>query len=597
MPKLKFKKSKVLFLTAFIFLPLFCSFVYSVQGQDEVVEIQQELSKKQKARQVNLLYKQAIRAYKNNDFDLSVEEFSKILQLEPNHKKAKKYIEILIPRKKDKFQSDEEKRKAALLKRQAAVDKKQQLRQIATLYKKAIKAYKFADLDLSEKKFKEILSLDPGHKNASKYLDKFIPKKRKKLESKEQSKLQKEKKVVLAEKSKEILKEKQRKVNIFYKEAIAAYKAGDFVVSEDKFKNILAVDPGNKKAKKYLEIYLPRKIRAIASQEERKKSILAKLARKRAQKELRELQNKERKESVLDRKAEKLKIKELKKQEAIERKRKAKEQAKKRRDEAIAKKQERAEAKKREKEKKIAEKRERIEAKKRDKEERIAQRQKEKEEALARKGHKTKQEKILEKIKAKQERLNKKKVDKINRLIVQQQKVLEKRNNKLSKLLEKKVRLQKQNLINEEKKAQIVQGELGKLKEKAEAAKAKGEKKYIQSLYSLASFAAKKRLYEDSIDAFNTILDIDSSQLKARDYVNIHIPKLKRKDEIIKKKKRKIERNHEINSLYIDALKKLQDGNYKEAKESFVEILVINPKDKHSKMFLDDYIPFLQDQK
>lgn len=180
--------SRVIFFAALIFL----SWFGSLQAQP--------------VEDVKNIYRQAISFYQQGQFEDAAQAFARVLEMDPAHKGAALYLEKKIPcainriearkrlaqeraleqvgrqRKKQAVQADSFLKKTeAKQNQQCAVTEKklndQLTRQIQAktdqLYKRAVRAYHSKDYKNADTLFKEVLLLNPKHKNAKAYLKKI----------------------------------------------------------------------------------------------------------------------------------------------------------------------------------------------------------------------------------------------------------------------------------------------------------------------------------------------------------------------------------------------------------------------------------------
>ncbi len=104
--------------------------------------------------------------------------------------------------------------------------------QIAYLYKEARGKFLKRDYDTATALFRAILQLDPGQKEAREYLDVKIPQ------------------ILLNDKTDKI-----------YKDGLQCFDIEDYEQAAKLFKQVLVLDPGQKKAKEYLETKIPPKLK------------------------------------------------------------------------------------------------------------------------------------------------------------------------------------------------------------------------------------------------------------------------------------------------------------------------------------------------
>jgi tetratricopeptide (TPR) repeat protein len=290
-----------------------------------------ELARNEK---INSLYKEATSLYSQGKLDEVKILFNQVLSLNPNHKKAKNYLENKIPNRIKKLQEAE--RKRVELEEKQAIKK-----EIDFHYNKAISYYRDKSYDLAIQEFNKVLELSPQHKSAQDYLDKKIPAKIEAAERKRQRELKKQleaekrrqEKLKREREAKEELerKEQQRrlreKIQSFNKEGKNLYRNKNYDEAIAKFREVLKFDPENKTALTYLKL-IPKRIEEEKERLEREKQ--------------RRLKVEQRKKERLERK----KQRELKRQKR-EKERKQKEEIRKKKKE-----QERLEKEKMEKSKK-----------------------------------------------------------------------------------------------------------------------------------------------------------------------------------------------------------------------------------------------------
>lgn len=243
-----------------------------VNPQEAVKEAKKaaKIKKRLDADRVSSLYKEAFRCLYNEDYEKSISIFKEILVLEPREVKARQYIEARIP---SEF--------------------------IKVLYDKAISAFNKADYEEAIKIFYKILALDPGQKEAKEYIDKKISPvlnglrikslreeaKNSFASAKYEESLLKFKEILAIEPNEPEAREyievripaslMALKVKALYKDALSDFSMADYKSAEAKFRGILALVPGELKAKEYVyekipQVYRDLKIKSIL--EEAKKA-------------------------------------------------------------------------------------------------------------------------------------------------------------------------------------------------------------------------------------------------------------------------------------------------------------------------------------
>gem|GEM_PF-4562845 len=159
---------------------------------------------------VDFLYEQAVVSFTKQDYEVAQQLFKEILDLEPTHKEARNYLNNRIPAELE------------IIKRE----------KIKPLYREALKTFKDRDYEVSREYFLKILEIDPEHQQANHYANDIIPK--------------------LITKG---------KIKTLYQEALASYKAKDFETAGQFYEEIISLDPEQKKARLYLDKYIPHGIK------------------------------------------------------------------------------------------------------------------------------------------------------------------------------------------------------------------------------------------------------------------------------------------------------------------------------------------------
>lgn len=167
------KKNFLAFKVGIIFAILFAYFVGEVCAQTD-----------NKPLILNLHYERGIKFYKQAQYDKATEEFQRVLEIDPNHPKAKKYLE--------------------------AVRKKENKGVIYQLYRQASTYYKQRQYKLAQDTYQKILELAPSDGYASYHME-ILRAKMEKLERLKEKQGQKEsKRLALEKKRKERLQESEK---------------------------------------------------------------------------------------------------------------------------------------------------------------------------------------------------------------------------------------------------------------------------------------------------------------------------------------------------------------------------------------------------
>ncbi|MCD6080140.1 MAG: tetratricopeptide repeat protein [Candidatus Omnitrophica bacterium] len=174
--------------------------------------------------------------------------------MDPDQKKAKIYLEKKIPARREYLRKLEQRKAELEEKRRKAEEER--ARRKAELERKKREAEAARNQRLAEKRAKE-----EARKKA-------LEEKKRQLQAQ---------------------KEKQAQIKSLYQQALSYYKNNQFQEAEEVFQQILSLDPGNKRAKIYLEKKIPARKEYLRKLEqkkaEREKKRREKLARKKAKKE------------------------------------------------------------------------------------------------------------------------------------------------------------------------------------------------------------------------------------------------------------------------------------------------------------------------
>jgi outer membrane protein assembly factor BamD (BamD/ComL family) len=114
-------------------------------------------------------------------------------------------------------------------------------KQIASLYKEAISAYRQDNLEHADTLFSQILSLEPSHRHAKDYLENRIPRRMQQAEAQRQ-----------IQEKQDTIRRKQEAMGL-YKEAIGLYQNKDYDNAIVKFEQVAELWPGHTGARHYID--------------------------------------------------------------------------------------------------------------------------------------------------------------------------------------------------------------------------------------------------------------------------------------------------------------------------------------------------------
>ena len=331
-------------------------------AQDKAKEyLEVNIPQKLKEQRIAVLYKEALAAFNNKEYDKSKQIFYDILSLDLNQAEAKDYVEAKIPGliREQKINTMLEEGVSAFNNQEYAMAKDifnkvlnmdaaqakaleyaevripEALRQekIKGIYREAVESFSIGDYKKADILFKDILALDSTQAQAKEYVQVTIPGKLKEIkvsqlysealgafnnrdytaslasfkEILELSPEEKEAKEFVQDKIPQMLAKQQ--VKDFYQEAVAAFNAQDYETSIKYCEQVLALDPGHQQARQYLEEEIPNKLKL--AKEERQMQHQAQLEKARQQLEKEQL---EQERLVTKKKAERQKVAQKQKQ-------------------------------------------------------------------------------------------------------------------------------------------------------------------------------------------------------------------------------------------------------------------------------------------
>jgi tetratricopeptide (TPR) repeat protein len=140
--------------------------------------------KNEKKDKINQLRESGLSAYRAKDLDAAEKNFKELIEIDPDNSTANRYLNTYIPRKREELAQAAQRaaERAAREKQEAAI--KANREKISSLYSQGKSYYSKGNLEKAAESFKEVLSLDPDHSAASKYLNTYIPRKQEELNKK-----------------------------------------------------------------------------------------------------------------------------------------------------------------------------------------------------------------------------------------------------------------------------------------------------------------------------------------------------------------------------------------------------------------------------
>lgn len=490
-----------------------------------------DLTQKEKRSEVALLLKYAKKAYQNNDLETSRSLFNKILELSPEHPAANKYLAYLIPKKIESMESLGNKRQLFLsekIKKQELKKQKETQRHIEGLDEQikrtktsqdAVLIKQLADLARNDR-LKQQLKIKKI-KDA-----KTESKRQEALRKKQEGRLKKEKKINEIKEAK--IKKKEDLMNKMAKELERQDEI--LLAKKNKIKKNLD-SPQKKREKKKVEREQKLKEKRELREAESKKKIAQKIAKKdlvaiqKKQKLLAKDERIRKKRELMQKKDEELEKElwdSLKNNESIILE---KSEMKKEIDlsekpgpedvdiqsgKQLPRKEENKLLKKRIKQEKIKESKQK-QQELRPKKQQVNPAPRAKERGFTGGGVK---EEIL--------RVRK---DKLEEAALKKQALLLRRQKDRERQRKIKESDDRQKQPQEKKESQ----NLEKYKEATRLASQKDKTAQIEALYKEALYCFKIAKFDLAEEAFSKIIELESTQVKARDYVNVYIPEARKK--------------------------------------------------------------------
>ncbi len=191
---------------------------YLSRIDDDIASRQKEEERREKEKQVEGVYAQALVAYQNEEFEESKAKFIEVVSLVPDYKQTSFYLERI----------DDD----VIRHKQKALDDAQE-RQAETLYNQAVALYQAGQYSEAKDKFLQLESVYSNYKDAVKVfanIDADIQ--RKALEDEQ--------------------KAKAARAEVLYQQSLALYQAQDYTAAKEKFILTEVVYPDYKDTPKYL---------------------------------------------------------------------------------------------------------------------------------------------------------------------------------------------------------------------------------------------------------------------------------------------------------------------------------------------------------
>lgn len=209
------------------------------------MEEEKRVKEEEKQKRTTALYDEAKEMYRSGNLDNALLRFQEILILEPEHPYAGRYVDRIRERKEELEAERIAREKAAREEDQA------RRRQIAEYFEEAEKQVRERSYDEAIKTYRELLLLDPEHKEANRRLEEIRETLRKKKEEKHLAKIRK--KETRLEGAEKRMKESAQ---TYYQAGLKAFREEKLDQAEYAFRKVLSYDKSHKEANKQLVLLM-----------------------------------------------------------------------------------------------------------------------------------------------------------------------------------------------------------------------------------------------------------------------------------------------------------------------------------------------------
>jgi tetratricopeptide (TPR) repeat protein len=232
------------------------------QKQLEAERKKVELEKRRALKkEIDPHYKKALSYYRDKSYNLAAQEFTRVLELDPQHKSAQDYLNKKIPdRIKAQRRAEEARRKKEEREREQA--EKQRQRQVERQKKEQERKAKEEEKRLKAEKEKAERERLKAERERQKEL-----KRQQEIERRLQEKLEKEQQAKEEFERKEEVRRLRKKIRDLSKEGKNLYRKKNYEKALVKFQEVLKLDPKNRYALRYLKLIQQR----IEQEKEEKK--------------------------------------------------------------------------------------------------------------------------------------------------------------------------------------------------------------------------------------------------------------------------------------------------------------------------------------
>jgi len=218
------------------------------EAQAKALAEKKRLEEEARQEKITSLYEEAKMLYRDGDLESALPLFEQLMTLDPDHPYAGRYAERIEEKKKEeeaaRLRKIEEERARAEAARKAEEERREK---IASRFEAGKRMIQNESYQAALEAFEEVLSLDPDHRDAKRYLSKAEEGIEKEKKARHKMKLEKKQARM------EAIEEYQKSMaEEFYTEGLKVFRRGELDKAGYAFEKALFFDPDHRNAKKQL---------------------------------------------------------------------------------------------------------------------------------------------------------------------------------------------------------------------------------------------------------------------------------------------------------------------------------------------------------